>query len=72
MFCIFYGIGESFCFLIAVIQNKHAIGLLCCGFLLVGKILYLLEPKHTFKDFFKHQEDLTDGYLEGENTDIIF
>jgi len=44
--CIFYGVGKSL-FFDRSIENKD--GVMCRGFLLDDKILYL-EPKHTFKE----------------------
>lgn len=51
-----------------LIKNKH--GLVCHGFLLESKILYL-EPKYTFEEFEtvrnKHQDDSANGYESDYN-----
>jgi len=56
-----------FVFFVSNIENKDDV--VCCGFLLDRKILYL-ESKHTFKESEMvrntHQEDSTNG-KEGDN-----
>jgi len=43
-------------------ENKH--GVVCCGFLLVGKIL-CLKPKQTFKKFKMARDKLQEGSSDG-------